>query len=234
MIEFVENGALLLIDKPVDWTSFDAVNKLRNILHTKKIGHAGTLDPLATGLLIVCVGKMTKRIDEFQGLEKEYEGTLVLGQTTPSFDLETRPSDAVPISHLTAEMIMDAAKAFVGKIDQVPPAHSSIKINGKRAYSIARKGHEVKLQPRNVEIFNFNITEINMPEVKFAVTCSKGTYIRSLANDLGASLGVGAYLSQLRRTRIGSYHVEQADTFESIREKVQSSLQPTPHSKDPS
>lgn len=212
-----EEGIVLLVDKPLEWTSFDVVNKLRYILHTRKIGHAGTLDPLASGLLIICAGKMTKQIETFQAQEKEYTGTLVLGQTTPSYDLETEPSVAVDISGVSESMVKKATESFVGSIQQVPPAHSSIKIGGKRAYAMARKGKAVELQPRTVEVREFEITACRFPEVDFRVVCSKGTYIRSLAHDLGQTLGVGAYLSALCRTRIGSYTLAQAETLEQIR-----------------
>ena len=215
-----EDGNFLLLNKPIEWTSFDVVNKLRYLLKTKKIGHAGTLDPLATGLLIICTGKMTKRIDEFQGLEKEYTGKLVLGQTTSSYDLETEPTPALEISHLTNDQIVTAANSFLGKIQQVPPIHSSIKINGKRAYELARKGQEVILKPREVEIREFEITNIVKPSVTFRVVCSKGTYIRSLANDLGEILGVGAYLSELCRTRIGDFQLKNAETLEEIAMRI--------------
>jgi tRNA pseudouridine55 synthase len=212
-----EEGLMLLVNKPIDWTSFDVVNKLRYILQTKKIGHAGTLDPLATGLLIICAGKMTKRIDEFQGMEKEYKGTLVLGQTTPSYDCETAPTPPVDISKVTEKSVLLAASSFVGMIQQVPPAHSSIKINGKRAYELARKGKVVELKARSVEIKVFEITKCHLPNVEFRVVCSKGTYIRSLAHDLGQKLAVGAYLSALARTRIGAYELANAETIEEIR-----------------
>ncbi len=214
-------GLVLLVDKPLEWTSFDVVNKLRYILHTRKIGHAGTLDPLATGLLIICAGKLTKRIDEFQGLEKEYTGTLTLGQTTPSYDLETTPTPPVDLSGIAEGDVRSAAASFVGTIDQIPPAHSSIKINGKRAYSHARKGHTVELKPRSVTISQFEITACRFPDVDFKVTCSKGTYIRSLAHDLGQKLGVGAHLSALRRTRIGTFTVDHAETLEQIRQRYE-------------
>jgi len=203
-------GSILFIDKPLEWTSFDVVNKLRRKLQTKKIGHAGTLDPLATGLLIVCVGKMTKRILEFQGLEKEYTGTLVLGQTTPSYDLETVPTEPVSLIGVTNEFLESLCKQFTGNIAQVPPLHSAVKIDGKRAYRFARKGVEMKLEPRMVEIKLFELTGIRLPEIDFRVVCSKGTYIRSLVRDFGEAAGKGAYLSALRRTRIGQYSVEQA------------------------
>lgn len=211
-----DEGRLLLIDKPFEWTSFDVVNKLRYKLKIKKIGHAGTLDPLATGLLIICVGKMTKRIEEYMGLEKEYTGKFVIGQTTPSYDLETEVSEKKDISHITDSQIQEAVKSLTGKIDQLPPLHSAIKVGGKRAYQFARKGKEVELKPREVEIREFEITEINLPEVTFRITCSKGTYIRSIARDFGDALGVGAYLSQLCRTRIGSFKLENAQTIEEV------------------
>lgn len=203
-------GRVLLIDKPLEWTSFDVVNKLRYKLKIKKIGHAGTLDPLATGLLIICVGKMTKKIEEFMGMEKEYTGTFVLGSTTPSYDLETATTKVADVDHLSELAIREATQKFIGTIDQVPPAHSAIRIGGKRAYELARKGEETVLKPRQVEITEFDITEINLPTVSFRVVCSKGTYIRSLARDFGETLGVGAYMSSLQRTRIGPYKLEDA------------------------
>lgn len=209
-------GQLLLINKPLKWTSFDAVNKLRYKLKIKKIGHAGTLDPLATGLLIICTGKMTKRIEEFMGLEKEYTGTFIIGQTTPSFDLETEVTEAVDISSVTEASILHAVKSLTGKISQLPPAHSAIKVGGKRAYKFARQGKDVELKPREVEVSEFEITSIQFPAVNFRVVCSKGTYIRSLARDLGESLGVGAYLSQLCRTRIGNFKLENAVSIDDV------------------
>jgi tRNA pseudouridine55 synthase len=209
-------GQLLLINKPLGWTSFDAVNKLRYKLKIKKIGHAGTLDPLATGLLIICTGKMTKQIDEFMGLEKEYTGTFVIGQTTPSYDLETEVSEAKDISAITKDLILTAAASLTGKINQLPPAHSAIKVGGKRAYKFARQGKEVALQPREVEVREFEITAVNLPAVDFRIVCSKGTYIRSLARDLGENLGVGAYLSQLCRTRIGNFKLEDALSIDEV------------------
>jgi tRNA pseudouridine55 synthase len=212
-----EEGIFLLVDKPIGWTSFDVVNKLRYILRKKRIGHAGTLDPLATGLLIVCAGKMTKQIDEFQGLEKEYTGKFTLGQTTPSYDLETEPGRAISTSHLTRDGVIEATRSFIGKIQQIPPAHSSIKVDGKRAYSYARKGKEVILKPREIEVKEFQIVDFQNPVVSFKVVCSKGTYIRSLAHDFGTRLGVGAYLSELRRTRIGTFNVNDAETIDAVR-----------------
>lgn len=207
---------ILLINKPLRWTSFDVVNKLRYILKMKKIGHAGTLDPLATGLLIICTGKMTKRIEEFMGQEKEYTGTLVLGQTTPSYDLETEVSEAKDISHVTFESISGVAKTLTGKLSQIPPVHSAIRIGGKRAYAFARKGKELELKPREVEVTEFEIIRYNQPEVTFRIVCSKGTYIRSLVRDMGEALGVGAYLSQLCRTRIGPYKLSDSIGVEEV------------------
>lgn len=211
-----DEGRVLLINKPLDWTSFDVVNKLRYRLKIKKIGHAGTLDPLATGLLIICVGKMTKRIEEFMGLEKEYTGTLVIGQTTPSHDLETEVSEKADISGVTESQILSATTALTGRIQQLPPLHSAIRVGGKRAYSFARKGQEVELQPREVEVREFEITSINLPEVEFRIVCSKGTYIRSLVRDFGNSLGVGAYMSKLCRTRIGSFLLRDAMSIDEV------------------
>lgn len=205
-----------LINKPYNWTSFDVVNKLRSVLKIKKIGHAGTLDPLATGLLIICTGKMTKQIESFMGFEKEYTGTLILGQTSPSHDLETELSEKSDISHVTEEMILEATRPLTGKINQLPPLHSAIKIGGKRAYSYARKGKEINLTPRLVEVSEFTITKVSLPQVEFKIVCSKGTYIRSLVRDVGQIIGVGAYLSQLCRTRIGSYRLEDSIQIEEV------------------
>lgn len=211
-----EVDRVLLVNKPLEWTSFDVVNKLRYVLRMKKIGHAGTLDPLATGLLIICTGKMTKRIEEFMGWQKEYTGTLIIGQTTPSHDLETEVSDPVDISAITPVRIHEVAAALTGDLEQIPPAHSAIKIGGKRAYKFARKGKEVELQPRKVSVPVFEITRVALPEVDFRIVCSKGTYIRSLVRDFGQQLGVGAYLSALCRTRIGEYRLEDAQTIEQL------------------
>jgi len=209
-------GQVILVDKPLQWTSFDVVKKLRYHLKVKKIGHAGTLDPLATGLLILCSGKMTKQIEKFQAQEKEYTGTIVIGQTTPSYDLETKPSDPVDISFLTDADLKSTCKDFIGEIEQTPPIFSAVKVNGKRAYKSAREGEAIKLKSRVVKISDFDIIEINNQQIKFRVVCSKGTYIRSLANDFGEKLGVGAYLGELRRTRIGDYKVENAKTIEEL------------------
>jgi len=212
----METDRVLLVNKPLRWTSFDVVRKLRYKLKIKKIGHAGTLDPLATGLLILCTGKMTKRIDEYQAQEKEYTGRFVIGQTTPSNDLETEVSAPADISHITKEQIHEATKQFIGVIDQVPPMHSAIFVDGKRAYELARKGKQVDLKSRQVTITEFEITAIELPSVSFRVVCSKGTYIRSLARDFGQALGVGAYLAELCRTRIGAFRLEDAKKVEEI------------------
>lgn len=217
-------GRVLLIDKPLTWSSFQAVNKLKYALKRKynlpksfKIGHAGTLDPLATGLLIVCTGKFTKSISEIQGQDKEYTGTITVGATTPSYDLETEVDQTFPSAHITEELIRETTKQFLGDIQQKPPVFSAIKKDGKRLYEHARKGEEVEIAFREVRIESFEITRIALPEIDFKVVCSKGTYIRSLANDFGLALGSGAYLSALRRTKIGNYSVDDAisaDAFE--------------------
>jgi tRNA pseudouridine55 synthase len=207
---------MILIDKPIGWTSFDVVNKLRYKLKIKKIGHAGTLDPLASGLLILCTGKMTKRIDEYQAQEKEYTGKFIIGQSTPSHDLETEISETKDISAVTEEQIYLAARKLTGVIQQIPPLHSAIKVDGKRAYKLARKGSDLELKPREVTVSQFEITSIQKPEIHFRIVCSKGTYIRSLARDFGNDLGVGAYLTGLCRTRIGDFKLENALTLDQI------------------
>ncbi|MEX2231820.1 MAG: tRNA pseudouridine(55) synthase TruB [Cyclobacteriaceae bacterium] len=211
-----ETGRVLLINKPFEWTSFDVVNKLRYRLKIKKIGHAGTLDPLATGLLILCTGKMTKRIEEFMGLEKEYTGKFILGKSTPSHDLETAISEEKDISGITDSQIHETTKALTGNINQLPPMHSAIRVGGKRAYQFARKGQEIHLKHREVEVKTFEITNIQLPEASFRIICSKGTYIRSIARDFGNALGVGAYLTELCRTRIGSFRLEDALTIDEV------------------
>jgi len=222
MENIFEQGQVLLIDKPLDWTSFDVVRKLRRLVRTKKIGHAGTLDPLATGLLILCTGKFTKRINEYMAKEKEYTGTITLGAYTPTYDLESEPVVQKDPAHVTADLVNEVIAAkFTGAIDQVPPAHSAIKVGGKRVYELARKGKEVKLDPRRVTIQVFEIIDFRLPVLEFRVVCSTGTYIRSLANDLGAALGCGGYLSSLRRTRIGEYTVEQALTMENAEKFIE-------------
>ena len=212
-------GKILLIDKPLKWSSFQAVNKLKYILKRKydlpkkfKIGHAGTLDPLATGLLIICTGKFTKSITEIQAQAKEYTGTIVLGATTPSYDLETEIDATFPTEHITDTLILETTKQFIGEIDQKPPVFSAIKKDGKRLYEHARAGEEVEIQSRKTTIHEFEITRIQLPEVNFRVTCSKGTYIRSLAFDFGLALQSGGHLSALRRTKIGDYSVENGIT----------------------
>lgn len=213
-----EEGRVLLIDKPLQWTSFDVVRKLRNIIRIKKIGHAGTLDPLATGLLIVCTGKFTKRINEYMAREKEYTGTITLGAVTPTYDLESAPENFLSTQGISIDKIRETVQQLTGPILQVPPAHSAIKINGKRVYELARQGKEVKLEPRPVTIYAFDILGLEEGVVQFRVRCSTGTYIRSLANDLGALLGCGGYLSSLRRTKIGEFSVEDAQTMEAFEE----------------
>jgi tRNA pseudouridine55 synthase len=211
---------LFLIDKPYQWTSFDVVRKVRNALKIKKVGHAGTLDPLATGLLIVCAGKMTKKIESFMGMEKEYEGTFVLGKTTESFDLEREIIEVSSPFELTENEIFQAARQLTGSIMQVPPAHSAIKKDGKRVYESARKGIEVQLDPRPVEVTTFEITRIELPEIDFRIVCSKGTYIRSIARDMGELLKVGAYMSRLIRTRIGNFKIENSEQLLPLIEKI--------------
>jgi tRNA pseudouridine55 synthase len=209
-----ERNEVILIDKPLRWTSFDVVNKIRWAGKYKKVGHAGTLDPLATGLLILCTGKKTKEIDTYQAQEKEYTGTLVLGKTTPSVDLETEFDAEFATEHITQESINQVVSQLSGVIEQIPPAHSAIKINGKRAYESARKGEEVIIKPRQVEVKEFEIDSTNFPEISFRIVCSKGTYIRSLVRDFGKLLGSGAHMSALRRTRIGDFKIENALTIE--------------------
>ena len=218
-----EEGKVLLIDKPYDWTSFDVVRKIRNLVKIKKIGHAGTLDPLATGLLILCTGKYTKRINEYMAQEKEYTGTIVLGATTPTYDLESIPENFKDCKHITSEQVNEAAQKLTGEIMQVPPVYSAIKKDGKRAYEFARKGQDIELTPRKILVSEFS-TELNYPEVKFKIICSTGTYIRTMANDLGNLLGCGGYLSELRRTRIGNFHVNDAWKMEEADAKIQGML----------
>lgn len=221
-LNFFEQGQMLLIDKPLHWTSFDVVRKLRTLVRTGKIGHAGTLDPLATGLLILCTGKFTKRINDYMAREKEYTGTITLGASTPTYDLESERVVLREPSFVTQAMLEETiARQFTGDIMQVPPAHSAIKVGGKRVYELARKGVEVKLEARRVTIKEFAVTRFQLPEVGFRVVCTTGTYIRSLANDLGAVLGCGGYLSALRRTRIGEYTVEQAMTMEAAEKYIE-------------
>ena len=210
----------MLIDKPFDWTSFDVIRKIRNTIRIKKVGHAGTLDPLATGLLIVCTGKFTKKINEFMAQEKEYTGSFTLGSVTPTYDLESEPENLKPTDDITEELIIETTKKFTGEILQTPPIHSAIKQKGKPVYLMARKGLDVVLEPRKITISEFEITAIEMPVTNFRVVCTTGTYIRSLANDFGAALGCGAHLSELRRTRIGDFKVEEAQSMEGFVKSV--------------
>ena len=232
--DFAE-GELLLINKPYKWTSFDVVGKIRNSLKPLKlkVGHAGTLDPLATGLLILCTGKLTKQIDTFQAEDKEYTGTMVLGATTPSFDMETVVDEEFPLDGLTEEAIYAATRPFTGDIQQYPPAHSAVKVNGERLYVKARRGEEQELRPRFVTVPVFEITRIALPEVDFRIVCSKGTYIRSLVSDFGKHLSNGAYLSKLTRTRSGSFLLENAfevtDLVEYLRNRrAEAAANPSP------
>lgn len=213
-------GEVFLVNKPYGWTSFDAVRKIRNALGIKKVGHAGTLDPLATGLLIICAGKTTKNIDSYQAQEKEYTGTFVLGKTTESFDLEREIIDVADPSRITLEQVRAAAGKLTGEILQIPPAHSAIKKDGKRVYESARKGIDIVLEPRPVSVSTFEITRFELPEIGFRIICSKGTYIRSLARDLGQHLQVGAFMSSLTRTRIGSFLLEDAVGVLDLAERI--------------
>jgi tRNA pseudouridine55 synthase len=221
------DGAVLLIDKSQDWTSFDVVNKIRKLLRQLlgiqkiKVGHAGTLDPLATGLVIICTGKSTKQISQYQDLEKVYKARIKLGATTPSVDLETDVDATYPWEHITREMVDDTLNRFTGEQDQLPPVFSAKSVDGKRAYIMARKGKEVLLKPQRIHIYSLKLLEFYPPEMTLEVTCSKGTYIRSLARDLGVDLGSGAHLTGLRRTRIGHYKVEESITIEKFTENLE-------------
>ena len=223
---FVE-GKLLLIDKPFEWTSFQLVNKVRWAIRKTygikkiKVGHAGTLDPLATGLMLICTGKMTKQIDQFMEMDKSYSGTFRLGATTPSYDLETAVSNLKPFDHVTSALLEQTRDAFLGKIQQKPPLHSAIKKDGKRLYTIARAGKTTEIPTRDVEITSFELTHFNLPDVSFLVSCSKGTYIRSLAHDFGQSLGCGAHLVSLRRTAIGDYDLANSLTLENFLQSLE-------------
>ncbi len=225
-VEDFKNGQVLLINKPLNWTSFQVVNKIRWLIKNKfgikkiKVGHAGTLDPLATGLLIICTGKMTKKISSFQNQTKKYTGTFLLGSTTPSFDLETKPDNTFPVDHINKDLIINATKSFIGKIKQKPPIYSAIKKDGKRLYESARIGENIEISDRDIEILNFNISKINMPHIDFEVECSKGTYIRALANDFGKKLNSGATLYKLNRTKIGEYTVNKSISIEEFTENI--------------
>jgi len=213
-------GKVILMDKPLRWTSFDVVKKIRVLTGISKVGHAGTLDPLATGLLIVCTGKFTKKINEYMAREKEYTGTITIGAITPTFDLESTPEQLKDYQYVTEDMIREATRKFTGVIQQVPPAHSAIKKDGTPAYVLARKGEDVKMNPRQVTIYSFDITRVELPLIYFKVVCSTGTYIRSLANDLGAELGCGGYLSSLCRTRIGEFLLSNAKSIEGFEQEI--------------
>ncbi len=220
------NGVVLTIDKPYEWSSFDLVKKVKYKLQRKlkvkklKVGHAGTLDPLATGMMIICTGKQTKNLNQFQDLPKEYVATLKLGESTPSYDLETEVEKTYPTEHITLELVKETLQRFIGEIDQVPPLFSAKKIDGKRAYEFARKGEEAELKANKITITNIEIIEFSLPELTIKVTCSKGTYIRSLAKDIGNALLSGAYLSALKRTAIGSYRIEESMDVKKFEEIV--------------
>ena len=216
-----EEGKVIFINKELRWTSFDVVKKIRNLVRIKKVGHAGTLDPLATGLLIICVGKMTKQINSFMNLEKEYAGTMIIGKTTPSVDLETEINSERSIEHITKEDVIKTSLKFHGKLMQVPPIYSALKKDGEPLYKKARKGEKVSIEPREVESKEFEITKVNLPEVHFRLVCSKGFYVRSLVYDFGKDLGVGAYMSKLERTRIGEHKLENSLTVDEFRKSIE-------------
>lgn len=219
-----DSGETILIDKPFRWTSFHVVHKIRKAVGVKKVGHAGTLDPMATGLLIICTGKKTKEIIKYQELEKTYTGIITLGKSTPSMDLETGIIEEKPLENITEEKILETKKNFTGQILQTPPMYSAVKHKGKSLYKFARKGKTVKREPREVFISKFIIAKINLPDIFFEISCSKGTYIRVIANDLGMNLGCGAVLSSLRRTKIGNYNVENALSIDDFTGKIKSAL----------
>ena len=226
LAEKYKAGQVLLINKPLDWTSFDVVNKIRYSLKKYlgikkiKVGHAGTLDPLATGLVIVCTGKATKTIDQYLGQQKRYVASVRLGATTPTLDMETEPDQEFPWEHVTTQRLEEVVQSFHGEIEQVPPVFSALKINGRKAYEMARKGMEVKMQPRQVTIHEMQVLESGLPDFKVDVTCSKGTYIRSLARDLGTALDSGAFLTGLIRTEIGDYDLDMAQSIEVFEKKL--------------
>ncbi len=223
-----QRGAMLLVDKPKGWTSFDVVNKIRSKIRYQlgikkiKVGHSGTLDPMATGLLIICTGKFTKKINELQGLSKEYTGTITLGATTPSYDAETEIDATYPTEQITEELIEQARQQFLGDLEQIPPMFSAIKVDGQPLYKKARKGQVVEVKARPVTIHAFDIQEVELPEVDFRVACSKGTYIRSLAYDFGKALRSGGYLSRLRRTQVGDFHIKDAWNLEELVQHIES------------
>ena len=226
LVPFLE-GRVLLMDKPLHWTSFKMIRRVRGLTYVQKVGHAGTLDPLATGLLIICTGKCTKQINDYMGMNKEYTGTLVLGATTATYDLESEPENFKSIDHITVDQIHQVAQQFVGEIMQLPPQHSAIKKDGVRLYETARQGIEVKVDPRKITIEQFEITKIDLPNIEFRVACSTGTYIRSLVKDFGDTLGVGAYMSALRRTKIGAFDIADAIQWEDLRDEVDNLLAPS-------
>ena len=213
-------GGVLLVDKPRDWTSFDVVKKIRGMLRVSKVGHAGTLDPLATGLLILCSGRSTKSIDMFQALDKQYTGDLLLGAVTASYDADTKPEQPLPFDHVTLDMLTDASRDFLGVIQQMPPMYSALKVEGRRLYELARKGVEVERKPREITVSEFALEMEAPPRVHFTVTCSKGTYVRSLVHDLGQKVGCGAYVQSLRRTAIGGFTVDEAWTIEALQAAI--------------
>ncbi|MDO9261259.1 MAG: tRNA pseudouridine(55) synthase TruB [Flavobacteriaceae bacterium] len=225
-IENITEGQVLLIDKPLHWTSFQVVNKMRFAIKKRfklkkiKVGHAGTLDPLATGLLIICTGKYTKKIDDYQALFKEYTGTIKLGNTTPSYDLETDFNEQFTYDHISDELITKTTQQFIGEINQIPPTFSAIQKDGKRAYDMARKGQEMEMESRKVTVHQFEITRISLPEIDFSIQCSKGTYIRSIAHDFGKAMNSGSHLAALRRTKIGEFSVENALSLEQFLEQI--------------
>ncbi|MBC8320608.1 MAG: tRNA pseudouridine(55) synthase TruB [Bacteroidetes bacterium] len=220
------NGEMLLVDKPLGWTSFDVVNSIRSTIKRTynikkiKVGHAGTLDPLATGLLIVCTGKFTKQIESFQGLDKVYVGSMFIGATTPSYDKETEVDQTFETENISKNQMLETTKQFIGEIEQTPPVYSAVKIDGKRAFEYARKDNDIKLKSRQVIIHEFLLLNFDLPEVDFMVNCNKGTYIRSLVNDFGKALNNGAYMSSLRRTSIGDYSVSDAYSVEELKESI--------------
>lgn len=220
-------GVLILINKPLKWTSFKVVDRVKRLLKARKVGHAGTLDPQATGLLLLCTGKLTKSISNFQNLMKEYTGKIYLGKTTPTMDIETidEASEEKDISHINIELIREKTKKFIGEIEQVPPSHSAIWVDGKRSYKLAREGKEVNLKPRKVYVEKFEIINYTPPIVEFAVVCSKGTYVRSLARDLGEELGCGAFLYELKRVRIGEFKLEDAIEFQELKKIAEKNRQ---------
>ena len=219
-----EDGMILKVDKPIGWTSFDIVNKIRNTLKLKKIGHAGTLDPLASGLLIVCTGKYTKKIQEYQNFDKEYTGSFIIGKTTPSHDLETEFISDNSIKNISEDEIIKTTKTFIGNQNQIPPKYSAIKVNGERAYKKARNKENVILKSREVKINKFEITSINLPKIDFLINCSKGTYIRAIARDYGKKLKVGAFLNELKRTKIGNISIKDSMSIDKLISKIKKDL----------